>query len=196
MPVIDEVWLPATLTAGPMTDEQFTKFCADNPDFFIEMTADGELVIMPPVFFLTGVRNQKIGAQLEIWAERDGSGTASDASTGFVLPSGARRSPDAAWTLNTRLPENLEGYLHLSPDFVIELRSDSDRLPALRAKMREWIANGTKLAWLIDPDRRVVEVYRPGQEAEILENVDKITGESPVAGFELDLRRIWNPIGR
>ena len=195
MPVIDEVWLPATLTAGPMTDERFAQFCADNPDFFIEMTADGELVIRPPVFSLTRIRNQKIGAQLENWAERDGAGIASEATTGFVLPNGARRSPDAAWTLNTRLPENLEGYWHLSPDFVIELRSDSDRLPTLRAKMREWIDNGTKLAWLIDPDRHAVEVYRPGQEAEVLEGVDRITGETPVTGL-IDLRRIWNPIAR
>jgi len=196
MPVIDELWLPATLTAGPMTDEQFTKFCADNPDFFIEMTADGELVIMPPAFSLTSARNQQIGAQLTIWAQQDGTGIATDPSGGFVLPNGARRSPDAAWTLNTRLPENLEGYWHLSPDFVIELRSDSDRLPTLRAKMREWIDNGTKLAWLIDPDRRAVEVYWPGQEAEILESIDRIAGEAPVAGFELALRRIWNPIAR
>jgi len=196
MPVIDEAWLPATLTAGPMTDEQFTKFCADNPDFFIEMTADGELVIMPPAFSLTSARNLKIGAQLGNWAEHDSTGITTDATAGFVLPNGARRSPDAAWTLKTRLPENLEGYWHLSPDFVIELRSDSDRLPTLRAKMREWIENGTKLAWLIDRDRRAVEVYRPGQEAEILEGIDKIAGEAPVAGFELDLRHIWNPIAR
>jgi Uma2 family endonuclease len=133
---------------------------------------------------------------LEIWAERDGTGTTSEATTGFVLPNGARRSPDAAWTLNTRLPENLEGYWHLSPDFVIELRSDSDRLATLRAKMGEWMDNGTKLAWLIDPDRRAVEIYRPGHEPEIFENIDKIIGEFPVAGFELDLRRIWNPIAR
>jgi Uma2 family endonuclease len=163
-----------------MTDEQFAQFCADNSDFSIEMTADGELVIMPPAFPLTSARNRQVGTQLTIWARQDGTGIATDPSGGFVLPNGARRSPDAAWTLNTRLPQNLEGYWHLSPDFVIELRSDSDRLPTLRAKMREWIDNGTKLAWLIDPDRRAVEIYRPGQEAEILEGIDKIAGETPV----------------
>jgi Uma2 family endonuclease len=194
--VIDEVWLPATLTAPPMTDEEFAAFCAEHPDYFIEMTADGELLIMPPNFSLTGARNQKIGARLEMWAERDGRGTVTDASSGFVLPNGARRSTDAAWTLNTRLPANLQGFWHLSPDFIIELRSDSDRLGRLRAKMREWIENGTQLGWLIDPDRRVVEIYRAGQEPETLQNIDQIAGEGPVAGFELDLRRVWEPVAR
>jgi Uma2 family endonuclease len=194
--VIDEVWLPATLTAPPMTDEQFAAFCAENPDYFIEMTAEGELLIMPPNFSLTGARNQKIGSRLEIWAERDGRGTVTDASSGFVLPNGARLAPDAAWTLNGRLPPDLRGFWHLSPDFVIELRSDTDRLNKLRAKMREWIENGTQLGWLIDPERRVVEIYRPGQEPETLEGSDRIAGEGPVAGFDLDLRRVWEPIVR
>ncbi len=194
--VIDEVWLPATLTAPPMTDEEFAAFCTEHPDYLIEMTADGELLIMPPNFSLTGARNQKIGAQLEIWAEHDGRGTATDASSGFVLPNGARRSPDAAWTLNSRLPANLTGFWHLSPDFVIELRSDTDRLAKLRAKMREWIENGTQLGWLIDPERRVVEIYRAGQEPEILENPERVGGESPAIGFELDLRRVWEPVKR
>jgi Uma2 family endonuclease len=194
--VIDEVWLPATLTAPPMTDEQFAEFCAENPDYFIEMTADGELVIMPPNFSLTGARNQKIGAQLENWAERDGRGTSTDASSGFALPNGARRSPDAAWTLNSRLPQHLQGFWHFSPDFVIELRSDTDRLSTLRAKMYEWIENGTQLGWLIDPERKAVEVYRTGQEPEIREGIDRIAGEGPVEGFELDLQRIWEPVKR
>ncbi len=192
--VIDEVWLPATLTAPPMTDDEFAAFCAENPDYFIEMTADGELVIMSPAFSLTSARNQKIALQLGLWAERDGSGTATDASGGFVLPSGARRSPDAAWTSNSRLPQNLEGFWHLAPDFVIELRSDSDRLNVIRAKMREWIDGGVQLGWLIDPDRRAVEVFRPGRSPEILEQVDEVAGEGPISGFNLDLRRIWVPI--
>ena len=194
--VIDEAWLPATLTPPPMTDEQFAEFCAEYPDYFIEMTADGELLIMPPNFSLTGARNQRIRTQMGVWAERDGRGTATDAASGFVLPSGARRSPDAAWTLNTRLPRNLNGFWHLSPDFVIELRSDTDRIPALRAKMREWIDNGTQLAWLVDPKRRAVEVYRAGRGPEIHEDIDRIVADGPVAGFKLDLRRVWDPIGR
>jgi Uma2 family endonuclease len=194
--VIDDIWLPATLTAPPMTDEEFAAFCAENPDYFIEMTADGELVIMPPNFSLTSARNQKIASQLESWAERDGRGTATDACGGFVLPSGARRSPDAAWTLNSSLPHNLDGFWHLSPDFVIELRSDTDRIAVLRAKMREWIENGTQLAWLIDPKRHAVEIYRSGHEPETHGNIDRVAGTGPVAGFELDLRRVWQPVAR
>jgi len=192
---IDEAWLPTTLTAPPMTDEEFAEFCAENPDYFIETTAEGELLIMPPAFSLTSARNHEIAVQLGIWARREGSGAVTDASGGFVLPNGARRSPGAAWTLKRRLPRDVEGYWHLSPDFVVELRSDSDRLATLREKMREWVDNGTRLAWLIDPERRAVEVYRPGRVAETFENLDTIVGEDPVAGFELDLRRVGDPIG-
>jgi len=191
--VIDEVWLPATITAPPMTDEQFADFCAENPDYFIEMTADGEILIMPPTHSLTGARNQKIGNQLETWAETDGRGTATDSSGGFVLPSGARRSPDAAWTLNSRLPPNLKGYWHLSPDFVIELRSDTDKLGPLRAKMREWIENGTQLGWLIDPDRRVVYVYRPSRAVVMLEGISSVSADPELPGFTLELGEIFDP---
>jgi Uma2 family endonuclease len=115
-----------------------------------------------------------------------------------VLPNGARRSPDASWTAReeiNRLPrESLEGYWHLCPAFVIELRSQSDRLPALRAKMREYAANGAQLGWMIDPDARAVEVYRPDRKPELLTGVDSVSGEGPVAGFVLDLTRVWNPL--
>ncbi len=121
-----------------------------------------------------------------------------EATGGFVLPNGARRSPDAAWTFKHRIlaldPASLNGYWHLCPDSVIELRSQTDRLPVLRAKMREWIDNGVQFAWLIDPDRLAVEIYRLGQEPEIRTGIDRIAGESPVEGFELDLRPVWNPL--
>ncbi len=196
---IDECYLPATVTAAPMTDEEFTAFCSGYPDYFIEMTAEGEIEIMPPNFSLTGWRNQKINTQLDMWASRDHKGAATEASAGFVLPSGARRSPDAAWTKKERLralsPKSWKGYWHLCPDFVIELRSQSDRLPKLRNKMREWIENGAQLAWLIDPERHVVEVYRPDREAEILIDPASVAGEGPVDGFVLELKLVWNPLG-
>jgi Uma2 family endonuclease len=195
---IDEAFLPATLTAPPMTDQQFADFCAEHPDLFFEMTADGEIIVMPPNFSLTGIRNGEITSQLTRWAEKDRRGTVGDSSTGFVLPNGARRSPDASWTAREeigKLPrESLEGYWHLCPAFVIELRSQSDRLPALRAKMREYAANGAQLGWMIDPESRAVEVYLPGREPELLAGVDSVSGEGPVAGFVLDLTRVWNPL--
>lgn len=125
-------------------------------------------------------------------------GIATDSSTGFVLPNTARRSPDAAWTSRARIasldPAQVERYWHLAPDFVIELRSHSDRLPAPRSKIQEWIDNGAALAWLIDAERRAVEIYRPNQAPEVLENVSRIEGEGPVAGFTLDLQRVWEPL--
>lgn len=177
--VIDEAFLPATLTAPAMSDEQFAEFCAQYADYNIEMTADGEILIMPPNYSLTGMRNGKIGSQLEIWAARDERGGVTEASGGFVLPNGARRSPDAAWTLKSRIlaldQKSLNGFWHLCPNFVIELRSQTDRLPVLQAKMREWIDNGAQLAWLIDPERRAVEVYRPGRDPEIRTDIDEPT---------------------
>jgi Uma2 family endonuclease len=196
--LIDEAYLPAILTSRPMTDEEFAAFCEEHPDLHFEMTAEGELVVMPPADSLTGIRNSRIGGQLEVWAAMDGRGICGDSSTGFVLPNGARRSPDASWTLKTRVQAldaaSRERYWHLAPDFVIELRSSTDRLRVLREKMIEWLANGARLGWLIDPERRAVEVYRPGVEPQILENVDSIAGEEPIAGFTLDLTRVWDPL--
>src|SRR5579863_9588208 len=134
--LIDEAYLPATLTVPPMSDEEFAEFCAEHPDLFFEMTSEGELIVMPPTFSLTGMRNGRVTGQLETWADRDGRGVVGESSTGFVLPNGARRSPDASWVSRSdvaRLTQKeLEGYWHLCPAFVIELRSQSDRLRTLR----------------------------------------------------------------
>jgi Uma2 family endonuclease len=195
---IDDVFLPATLTAPPMTDEEFADFCAQHPDLFFEMTAEGELIVMPPNYSLTGLRNREIVSQLDRWASQDRRGVVGDSSTGFVLPNGARRSPDASWTAKTEIArlskESLEGFWHLCPAFVIELRSHWDRLPVLRAKMREYIANGARLGWMIDPETRTVEVYRPDREPESLASVDSVSGEGPVAGFVLSLGAVWDPL--
>jgi len=197
MSTIAAAFLPATLTASPMSDDEFSQFCADHPDYFIEMTAEGEIIIMPPNYTLTGVRNQKITSQLDAWAVKDGRGVVTEASAGFVLPNGARRSPDAAWTAKSRLRDlddrSLERFWHLCPDFVFELRSHYDRLPVLRNKMREWIANGAQLGWLIDAESRAVEIYRPGQEPETHTDLTGVAGEGPVRGFVLDLGPVWAP---
>jgi Uma2 family endonuclease len=197
---IDEAFLPATLTAPPMTDEQFAEFCAEHPDLWFEMTAEGELIVMPPTFTKTGFRNRAIIVQLDRWAEQDERGMVGGASEGFVLPNGARRSPDASWTPRSVIPElsleSLEGYWHVCPAFVVELRSRSDRFRTLRAKMREYIENGAQLGWLIDPETKTVEVYRPGREPELLSGLESLAGEGPVNGFVLDLRKVWDPLRR
>jgi len=181
-----------------MTDEEFAAFCAEYPDLSFEMTADGEIIVIPPTAPLTGDRNSEIDCQLRTWAKKDGCGRTYDSSTGFVLPNGARRSPDASWILKSRIaqlaPAKGEGAWHLCPDFVIELRSPSDRPRVLKNKMREYLANGAQLGWLIDPKRRSVTVYRPNREPEILTGIDSIRGEDPVAGFVLHLSEVWNPL--
>lgn len=181
---IDEAFLPATLTAPPMTDEQFADFCAENPDLFFEMTAEGELLVMPPAFSMMSIRNAEIVSQLNHWAVREGRGVVSESSGGFVLANGAKRSPDASWIAGDEVrkldPASVQGYWHLCPAFVIELRSKSERLPTLRAKMREYIANGARLGWMIDPETRTVEVYEPGREPETLTGIDSVEGVGPV----------------
>ena len=192
-----DAFLPATLTVPPMTDEQFAEFCSEHPDLFFEMTAEGELIVTPPTFSLLGTQSGEVFAQLRNWARQDGRGVASDAATGFVLANGARRSPDACWTLKAAVanlsPESRSKFWHLCPNFVIELRSTSDRTRIVREKMREYIANGAQLGWLIDPQNRTVEIYRPNQEPELREGIHAIAGEGPVAGFVLDLRSVWDP---
>ena len=196
--VIDPAYLPAILTADPMTDEEFAELCSEHSDLSFEVTAEGDLIVMAPTYSLMGFRNQRIGRQLDTWAERDGRGIACDSSTGYLLPNSARRSPDASWTLLSRvraLPEaSKAGFWHLCPDFVIEIRSATDRTRVLQAKMEEWVENGAQLGWLIDPETETVTVYRPRREAEVLTGVDSVTGEGPVAGFELDLRAVWRPL--
>ena len=196
--LLEDAFLPAILTAPPMTDEAFARFCADHPDLNFEMTAQGELIVLPPTYTLTGARNLEILGQLRNWARLNAAGIASDSSTGFVLPNGARRSPDASWTPKTEIrkltPESREAFWHLCPAFVVELRSKTVRLNLVREKMREYIANGAQLGWLIDPETRTVEIYRPDRDPETLANPASLTGEGPVHGFTLDLTQVWDPL--
>jgi Uma2 family endonuclease len=196
--VIDNEFLPARLTARPMSDDEFAGFCSEHPDLFFEMSADGEIIVMAPTYSFSGARNSEVGLQLRSWAKKDGRGIACDSSTGFVLPNGARRSPDASWTLKSRIdqldPMNREKFWHLCPDFVIELKSASDRMRALKEKMAEYLANGAQLGWLIDPESHVVDIYRQGREPETFTGLDSLAGEGPMDGFILDLTTVWNPL--
>ena len=195
--VIEESWLPATITHPPMSDEEFAEFCSEHSDLSFEMTADGEILILPPAYTLKGVRCSEISFQLGLWNRRGRTGVCGEATGGFVLPSGACRSPDAALTLGSRLKgiprRQLERFWHVCPNFVIELKSDHDRLRTVRAKMREWIDNGAELGWLIDPDRRAVEVFRADGSSEVFVDAEQIVGEGPVDGFVLDLKSVWEP---
>jgi len=178
-----------------LTDEHLYEFSQLNRDLRIERTAEGELLIMPPTGGETGERNAELTIQLGVWAKRDGTGTTFDSSTGFRLPNGAVRSPDASWIRRERLAalsvEQKKKFLPLCPDFVIELRSATDSLSALQEKMLEYLDNGARLGWLIDAERRRVYVYRPQSPVEELEQPETISAEPVLPGFTLDLREIW-----
>jgi Uma2 family endonuclease len=178
-----------------LSPDQLLELSSLNGDLRLELTSEGELVIMTPTGWETGRRNMKLAVRLGVWAERDGTGVACDSSTGFTLPNGAVRSPDTSWLENSRLEvlsaEEREKYLPLCPDFVIELCSPSDRLSVTQDKMQEYLENGARLGWLIDPDRKKVHVYRPEEPVQVLENPETISGEPVLPGFVLDLREIW-----
>ena len=177
-----------------LTDEQFFQLCQNNRDLQFERTATGELIIMPPTGSDTGNRNIDISYQLQCWSRQNNLGKAFDSSTGFKLPNGAERSPDASWVRierwNALTSEQQNKFAPLCPDFVVELRSPSDSLEKLRSKMREYIENGAKLGWLIDRQNRRVEVYRANQEVEIISSPTHLSGEDVLPGFVLDLQYI------
>ena len=179
----------------PMTDEELLRFCAVNDSVRIERAPDGELIVMTPAGNRTGRKNTAIIRALDTWAEEDGRGYAFDSSTGFTLPDGSMRSPDAAWIQAARWDalseEDKDRFSPICPDFIIEIRSKSDSLSVLEAKMEQWIGNGAQVAWLVDPIRRAVAIYRPGQEPEVLVQPTSVQGTGLVAGFELVMDRIW-----
>ena len=178
-----------------MTPDEFWDFCAQNRKLRAELTIDGDVIIMPPTGFETGHRNSEINFQLTAWAKKDKTGTVTDSNGAYVLKNGAVYAPDAAWTRKERLErfsaEELKKFLPLCPDFVIELRSESDTLKDLQAKMAEFFESGARLGWLIDPKEKRVHVYRSEAEAEILEAPQSVSGENVLVGFTLDLTEIW-----
>ena len=178
-----------------MGDEHFYALCQNNPDMRLERNADGDVVIMPPTGGDTSRRNAEIIVQLGIWARRDGTGVLFDSSGGFRLPNGTVRAPDVAWVAKERLEglsaEERRRFLPLCPDFVVELRSESDALYAVQKKMREYAACGARLGWLIDPSERRVEVYRRGQPVEVLIGISAISGEPVLPKFALELAHVW-----
>ncbi len=187
-----KVNLPAS---AEMTAAEFYAFCQANQDLRIERSASGEVIVMPPAFSDTGNRNLKIAQQLANWADADGTGEAFDSSAGFTLPNGATRSPDAAWIRLSRWNALTEAekasFAPICPDFVVELRSSSDSLAGLKAKLEEYLANGASLGWLIDRKMRQVHVYRPNQASEILEHPDRVFGDPLLPGLALQMARIW-----
>lgn len=177
-----------------LNDEQYYQLCRLNRDIRLERTTRGELIVMPPTGGETGDRNSEINFQLRAWNKQTGRGKVFDSSTEFSLPKGAHRSPDASWVKLDRweslTPEQREKFPPLCPDFVVELRSSADPLKPLQEKMQEYIDNGARLGWLIDPLKQRVEIYRPKLAVEALEAPANLSGEDVLPGFMLELSGI------
>jgi len=186
--------LPASFTAPGLTEAEFLQLCQEFPDAFLEYTADGEVIIMPPTDPESGARATEVVRQLGNWALQRGAGFVGGPEGGFLLPNGARRSPDGFWCDLARWEAAKRPgtvFPVFAPDFVIEVRSPQQRSRTLREKMAEYIANGVKLGWLIDPIDHTVTIYRQDREPEGLAAPLNVAGEGPVAGFVLDLSRIF-----
>ncbi|GAB4277236.1 MAG: Uma2 family endonuclease [Oscillatoriaceae cyanobacterium] len=189
---------PVVLQMSPaieMTEEQFFAFCQQNRDYRIDRAATGEITIMSPTGSETGNRNFDLIVQLGIWTRQNGTGIGFDSSTGFTLPNGAIKSSDAAWVKldkwNRLTPEQQQKFAPICPDFVVELRSPSDRLPPRQDKLQEYLDNGLYLGWLVDRKNRQVYIYRPNTAVECLDNPPTLSGESVLPGLVLDLSSIW-----
>ena len=178
-----------------MTDEEFFHFCQDNTDVKFERTSSGQIIVMSPTTFITGDRNREILYQLTKWNKKYKLGRAVDSDTGFYLANGAMRNPDAAWVSNEKLSKlsasELDSFPHVCPDFIVELKSKSDSIKELQAKMDEWMSNGCRLGWLIDADTEIVYVYEPGKQINEHKNFNSpLSGEPVLKGFELVLSEL------
>jgi Uma2 family endonuclease len=181
--------------ARKMTEDEFFQFCQSNGDLRIERTSDGEVIVMPPAGGEAGNFEALVGAELTMWAKKNGTGLPFSPSTAFILPNGAERSPDFAWVRRSRwkrlTKRQRETFPPLCPDFVVEIRSSTDRLSSLQAKMEEWMENGSKLGWLIDPAKKTVYVYRPQSEVEVLCRPKAVSADPVLPGCTLHLSPLW-----
>ena len=188
---------PLTIKLDPLSlsNEQFFQLCQNNRDLRFERNCPGDLIIMSPTGGETGERNSEINYQLRHWNKQSQRGKVFDSSTGFKLPNGSDRSPDAAWIPLAKWQsltfQEQQSFVPLCPDFVIELRSKNDNLKVLQKKMQEYLANGTRLGWLINRQDKQVEIYRLAQEVEVLDNPRGLSGEMILPGFVLDLEPVW-----
>ncbi len=185
-----------------LTDRQLEKLFADNSIFRFEVTAKGELVIMAPSGEYVAERENELAFQVTQWAKEDGTGIAYGATGGFRLPNGALLAPDASWVTRERrdawrgeqeaLPEGeRRSFPNLWPDFVLKLRSPGDTVIGLQRKMQEYLDNGARLGWLIDPINKRVHIYRPGEAAVVLDEPETVSGDPVLPGFVLELQEIW-----
>jgi Uma2 family endonuclease len=191
---VNNLLLNVTNAKLTVTSEYFDQLCIDNPDLRLELTKDGELIVMAPTGGESGRRNLDLATDVNIWNRQTNRGEAFDSSTGydFTTFGGGKLSPDVSWIEKSRL-EGVEivGFIPIVPDFVIELRSATDNLKLLQEKMLEYQRLGVKLGLMINPKNKQVEIYRLGKATEILESPDSIDCGEVMPGFVLSMSRIW-----
>jgi len=191
----DQLIPPHLIGLTHVTHEQFEELCAEYPELWLELTSSGELIVMPPAGIETDRRNTDLILQFALWTKKDGTGIAFGPTAGYTLPNGAIRAPDVSWMRREKWDSlsqfEKERFAHICPDFVVELRSRSDRLPTLINKMEEYMENGASLGWLIDPKKRRVYVFKPGEEMVVLENPTVVSGDPLLPGFQLQMEEIW-----
>jgi Uma2 family endonuclease len=190
--------LPVTIRpARPLKDEELLKFCAENDGLEIESDADGSITLMTPAKFKTSRLNQRLAAELSTWARQAGRGTVCGPDLGIRFEDLVLRAPDVAWLSDESCNQAEEqersdpGFLHFCPEFIAELRSQSDRASKIEAKMEFWMARGALLGWLIDPTRKLAMIYRAGQEPETLLKPEFLEGEGPIQGFRVEMSEFW-----
>ncbi len=180
---------------SPLSDDELIAFSRKNKPYRIEKNSKGEITILTPVGTEGGKRELRVAAQLMQWADQNGSGEANGPNAGWNLPDGSTLSPDASWIAFDRIAsfsaDERERFLPVCPDFIIEVRSKSDSLVVLNARMKTWLANGAQLAWMIDPYEATLTIYRPNREPEVLDRPDSVEAEAPVAGFRLTTSNLW-----
>lgn len=178
-----------------LSDEELQHFCAANEPLRIERTKEGDLVVMTPAGGKTGNKEGYIFRELDFWVEREGKGIAFNSNTGFILPDGTMRLPDAAWLSDGQWQaltgKEQDGFVPARPEFIVELRSPSDRVSQIEERMEFWMEQGVLLGWLIDPQRKLAMIYRPGQESETILAPEFLEGEGPIVGFRLKMQRFW-----
>ncbi len=177
-----------------LSEADFYRLCQANRDLRLELTAKGQLILMPPTGWETGNRNFDLAYQFGSWVKQNGTGLGFDSSTGFRLPDGAIRSPDVAWVLKSRIEAinpDPSKFLPLCPDFVIELRSANDSLSDLQTKMQDYLHNGLRLGWLIDPQNQTIEIYQPDQPTKTQPLSGTLSGDPILPSFQLNLSKIF-----
>jgi Uma2 family endonuclease len=194
--------LDVSNTTLTITPEQFSRLCIDNPNLRLELTPNKELIVMAPAFSISSEKNGDLSGQVWYWNRQTDLGRAFDSSAGydFTALDGGILSPDTSWVEKSRIEGvSIEQFCPIVPDFVIELRSTTDGLKPLQEKMKEYQRLGVKLGLLVDPKNKRVEIYRPGQETEVLESPASIASLAPLEidcnevmpGFVLNMNKIW-----